>query len=280
MREARRSSTSTIAPCLRPRLSTPTMLSSTRSPCITLRISAGRNVDIVAAAVGPQETEAFGVGDDRAGNQVEFLRDAIAATPVLQQLAIAQHCRETLGQRLEVARIGQVKFLRQRFGGQQLRALAERRGSLRGSGSEVRSAASRVPPADRAWTAQPCAPRARPAGRSRAGPCGFLRRPGRQVGHPARAFRRRFAAWILGFYSVVSLTEFHVMTARRVADMRRQCKPRLTTPGALSIVRGPCAMRRLAPLARVAELVDALASGVSDASRGGSSPLPGTIYPD
>ncbi len=72
-----------------------------------------RNVDIVAACIRPQKTEAFGVGDDGARNQAQFLCHAVSAAAVLQQLAIAQHRGEAFAQRVQVARIGETKFPRQ-----------------------------------------------------------------------------------------------------------------------------------------------------------------------
>ena len=61
-----------------------------------------RQIQVVAALIGLEETEALGIGDDDAGNEVELLGDAVAAATVLQQLAIANHGRQALGQRIDV----------------------------------------------------------------------------------------------------------------------------------------------------------------------------------
>ena len=62
---------------------------------------------------------------------------------------------------------------------------------------------------------------------------------------------------------------------RRRASLRLQVIA-LTKPGADSIVRRPAGCRSAFAPAQVAELVDALVSGTSGATRGGSSPLLGT----
>ncbi len=76
-----------------------------------------RQINIVAARVRTQESETFRVSDDRCRESDR------AATPrrnrarrFWMQLAIAQHRRQTLGQRLEIARLRQVQFLRDDFG--------------------------------------------------------------------------------------------------------------------------------------------------------------------
>src|SRR5690606_23012406 len=46
---------------------------------------------VAAAGIRPQETEAFGVGDDHAGDQVGLLDRGEAAAAVLHQLAVADH---------------------------------------------------------------------------------------------------------------------------------------------------------------------------------------------
>src|SRR5476651_1199800 len=91
----------------------------------------------------------------------------------------------------------------------------------------------------------------------------------------------RLTAALLPDFGVLWVRFTHcvpAISAPSVADLGPHCKSGLTIPDTLSIVR---ALRQAQPRtpARVAELVDALASGVSDASRGGSSPLPGTTFP-
>jgi hypothetical protein len=75
----------------------------------------GREIEVFAARIGTQETEAFRVGDDRTGNEVELARNAVATAAVLDKLAVAQHRREALGQRIEIGRGGQMQRARHRF---------------------------------------------------------------------------------------------------------------------------------------------------------------------
>ena len=69
------------------------------------------------------------------------------------------------------------------------------------------------------------------------------------------------------------------------AVARRSFKLRFTRPassgrtlGQKPLYKGPCGLVRKRSVAQMAELVDALVSGTSDASRGGSSPLLGTKF--
>ena len=70
---------------------------------------------VAATGIRAQETEAVLVGDHHAGHQVHALGRHVTATPVLQQLAVAQHGVEPFLQRLEAIRRGQRQFLRQRI---------------------------------------------------------------------------------------------------------------------------------------------------------------------
>jgi hypothetical protein len=74
-------------------------------------------VALAGARVGTQEAEAVGVRDHHAGDQVHALGRHEAAAPVLQQLAVADHRAEALGQRVEAVGFGQRQLLRQRIGG-------------------------------------------------------------------------------------------------------------------------------------------------------------------
>src|SRR5690606_20831760 len=57
---------------------------------------AGGQEDVVAAGVGTEETEAVFLAEHAAGDQVQLVGDAIAATPVHVQLAVTQHGRQAL----------------------------------------------------------------------------------------------------------------------------------------------------------------------------------------
>ncbi len=72
-----------------------------------------RQEQIVAALLRAQEAETVGIGDHRARDQLGLRRRHIAAAAVLQQLAIAQHRRQPLLQRLETIRRLQPKRARQ-----------------------------------------------------------------------------------------------------------------------------------------------------------------------
>src|SRR5690606_744359 len=73
-----------------------------------------RQEQVVAlAAFRAQEAEAVRVGDDGAGDQVGALGGDEAAAPVLQQLAVAQHRREALVQRVEALRLQQAQLVGQ-----------------------------------------------------------------------------------------------------------------------------------------------------------------------
>ena len=84
-----------------------------------------RQVQVVTALVGLEESVAFGVGQYDAGNQVEFLGDAVATAAVLQQLAIADHRRQALGQRIDVLFAAQTQRGGDRLGLQQGGLLGE-----------------------------------------------------------------------------------------------------------------------------------------------------------
>ena len=77
------------------------------------KLSFGLNA---AARLRAQEAEAVLVGDHHAGDQVHALGRRIGAAAVLQQLAIAEHRRQPLFQRVEAIRRGQRQLLRQRIG--------------------------------------------------------------------------------------------------------------------------------------------------------------------
>ena len=73
---------------------------------------ARRQEQIVTAGFGAQKAEAFGIGDHRARDQVEPLRHGVVAAPVGEQLPVAQHCCEALGQGIEPVRRRQGQALR------------------------------------------------------------------------------------------------------------------------------------------------------------------------
>ena len=78
----------------------------------------GRKEQVVAIArFGPQEAEAVGVGDHHARDQVHLLGRGETATPVLQQLAVANHRAQALAQCIETFRRGQVEAGGKVFGG-------------------------------------------------------------------------------------------------------------------------------------------------------------------
>ncbi len=69
----------------------------------------GRQEDVVATGIRAQEAETVFLAEHAAGDQVELVGGTVAATPVHVQLAIAQHCRQTLAQGIETIRRGQAQ---------------------------------------------------------------------------------------------------------------------------------------------------------------------------
>ena len=79
----------------------------------------GRKVQVLAAFIRSKESVAVGIGQDDAGNQVEFFGDPETATPVLQQLAIAHHRGKALAQGVDVVLAAQFESLGNRLGFQE-----------------------------------------------------------------------------------------------------------------------------------------------------------------
>ncbi len=69
-----------------------------------------RQEQVVAdAALRTQETEAFGIRDHRAGDQVQPFGRRVRALAVLQQLAVADHRAEALAEGIETVRRGEAR---------------------------------------------------------------------------------------------------------------------------------------------------------------------------
>ena len=116
--------TSTSAPSRRPSRSTLTIRATTRSPCISERIWRGREEQVDAPVVGPDESEAVPVPDDATGDQVHPIDEPELTAAISDDLAIAHHGAQPPLQGLPLGRGTEARALRQSEGIRQVRQSA------------------------------------------------------------------------------------------------------------------------------------------------------------
>ena len=253
-----------------------------------------RQEQVVSARIGLEKAEPIRIGKHRARHQIKLARHGIATASVHQQLPVAQHRTEAFAECLETIWRGQIQLMSQGFRRHRLAVRFQVREDRLTTGNRVGIAqgltlgqwidrSTRCSSPDTRRLLQ-CWRRTEPRMRNR-----------RQIGQPWCRFARfagsPCAGWRRGTLAALWRRSgfFSHPGMLRVKPRLQACRPctcaaptsafaaPLTASPLIRKVRDSfwAAPRRFTP-AQVAELVDALVSGTSGATRGGSSPLLGT----